>query len=208
MSRHDLRRNLRAAGAFAAAVLCVLAPATAAPSKTKPAQPALAGCLPSGNGFLRARLRGALNLDLDWHNAELECDGSPRPDASGLRLSFAGPIQSDGRRLRLLFGIAAAAEGIEGRELPTNLTIIFEGEQRLFATRGDDKCTVDELSQERVGDLGGKARTWRVVARGFCTTPAATLAQDARILLSRFDFAGKVTIHDDVAPKPAAAAAR
>ncbi|MFW1424756.1 hypothetical protein ACEWAS_22820, partial [Vibrio parahaemolyticus] len=33
------------------------------------------GCLISGNGYLRAKIRGALQLDIDLHNAELECDG-------------------------------------------------------------------------------------------------------------------------------------
>jgi hypothetical protein len=148
------------------------------------------GCLPTGNGYLRARIRGALNLDIDWSNAELECDGGPRPDGSGVRVSFAGPPHGDGRRTRLVFGVGAAHEGRTGRDLPTNLTVIFEGEERLFATRGADHCTVDELRQERVGALGGPKRTWRIIARGYCIAPASTLSSDARILVSRFDFAG------------------
>jgi len=61
------------------------------------------GCLPAGNGYLRARIRGALNLDVDWRNAELECQGEARPDGSGIRMSFAGPRRADGHRLRLVF---------------------------------------------------------------------------------------------------------
>jgi hypothetical protein len=148
------------------------------------------GCLPTGNGYLRARIRGALNLDIDWGNAELECDGGPRPDGSGVRVSFAGPPHGDGRRMRMVFGVGSVREGRTGRDLPTNLTVIFEGEERLFATRGADHCTVDELRQERVGALGGPKRTWRIIARGYCIAPASTLASDARILVSRFDFAG------------------
>jgi hypothetical protein len=147
-------------------------------------------CLPTGNGYLRARIRGALNLDIDWGNAEIECEGGPRPDGSGVRVSFAGPPHGDGRRTRLVFGVGSVREGRDGRDLPTNLTVIFEGEQRLFATRGADHCTVDELRQERVGALGGPKRTWRIIARGFCIAPASTLDSDARILVSRFDFAG------------------
>ena len=154
-------------------------------------------CLPTGNGYLRARIRGALDLDLAWRNAELECEGGPRPDGHGLRIIFAGPKHSDGRRTRLVFGIEAVREGGEGRELPTNLTVIFEGEERLFATRGDDRCTVDTLSQERVGALGGAVRTYRVVARGFCVDPASTLDNSARIMVSRFDFAGLVAFADE-----------
>jgi hypothetical protein len=148
------------------------------------------GCLPTGDGYLRARIRGALNLDIDWGNAEVECEGGPRPDGSGVRVSFAGPPHGDGRRTRLVFGVGSVVEGRSGHGLPTNLTVIFEGEERLFATRGSDHCTVDELRQERVGALGGPKRTWRIIARGFCISPASTLDSDARILVSRFDFAG------------------
>ncbi|HVY82269.1 MAG TPA: hypothetical protein VG994_14860 [Steroidobacteraceae bacterium] len=168
----------------------------AAPHSTTPTAKSAAkarGCLPSGNGFLRARIRGALNLDINWHNAELECEGTARPNGHGIRLSFAGPVQSDGRRLRMVFGVADAAEGGSGSALPTNLTVIFEGEKRLFATRGDDRCTVDKLDQERFGALGGPTRSYRVVARGFCIEPVAGLAANERIVVSSFDFAGQVT---------------
>jgi hypothetical protein len=168
------------------------APAAGAPSQA----PQPHGCLATGNGYLRAEIRGARNLDLNWSNAELECDGGPRPTGSGLRLAFAGPPLQDGHRLRLVFGVARVHEGKGGRELPTNLTVIFEGEQRLFATRGDDHCTVDQLRQERLGDVGAKRR-WRVVARGFCVSPASTLNSDARLLVSKFDFAGSVTFGED-----------
>ena len=154
------------------------------------------GCLPTGNGYLRARIRGALNLDIDWSNAELECDGGPRPDGSGVRVSFAGPPHGDGRRMRLVFGVGSVLEGRAGHNLPTNLTVILEGEERLFATRGEDHCTVDELRQERLGALGGPKRSWRIIARGFCIAPASTLNSDARILVSRFDFAGQAVFED------------
>lgn len=156
------------------------------------------GCLPTGNGYLRARLGGAMNLDINWPDAQLECDGSARPDGSGIRLSFAGPPRSDGRRMRMVFGIGSATEGKPGRELPTNVTVIFEGETRLFATRGDDRCTVDELEQERIGEVGGPIRSYRVVGRGFCTEPATDLKGNERIVLSRFDFAGRTTFEDDI----------
>jgi len=163
---------------------------------TPAAAPAAHGCLPTGNGYLRARIRGALDLDIDWGNAEIECDGGPRPDGSGVRVSFAGPPHGDGRRMRLVFGVGSVHEGRAGHDLPTNLTVIFEGEERLFATRGADHCTVDELRQERVGALGGPKRSWRIIARGFCIAPASTLNSDARILVSRFDFAGSAVFED------------
>ena len=195
---------LLCAGALASALPGTASIAAASPAQAVPA-PAAKGCLPGGNGYLRARIRGALNLDIDWHDAEIECDGGPRPDGSGLRVSFAGPRHADGRRLRLVFGVGSVQEGRTGRALPTNLTVIFEGEERVFATRGEDHCTVDELRQERLGALGGPLRSWRIVARGFCTSPASTLSSDARILVSRFDFAGSAVFADEqrrVARKP------
>jgi hypothetical protein len=178
--------------------------ATPGSSSVPPAKAATVstGCLPAGNGFLRARIRGAMNLDVDWRNAELECDGSARPDGNGIRLSFAGPLHSDGRRLRMVFGVSRAAEGEGGSALPTNLTVIFEGEKRLFATRGDDKCTVDKLQQERVGALGGDVRSYRVIASGFCIEPANALNAQERIVVSSFDFAGRVTFTPRPAPAP------
>jgi hypothetical protein len=167
-----------------------------APSHTPVPANYATGCLQSGNGYLRARIRGSLNLDIDWHNAEIECDGGSRPDGSGIRVSFAGPKHSDGRRLRMVFGVGEAKEGRPGKELPTNLTVIFEGEDRLFTTRGEGRCTVDNLEQERLGALGGPKRTYRIVARGFCIDPASTLTGDGRILVSRFDFAGNATFED------------
>src|ERR1700680_993648 len=80
-------------GALSLAAACVaLAYATPAPAPATLAAPAAAksttrGCLPTGNGYLRARIRGALDLDIDWHNAEIECEGGLRPDGSGLRVS-------------------------------------------------------------------------------------------------------------------------
>lgn len=173
----------------------VMPPASAPPpANVPPAAPR--GCLPTGNGYLKARIRGALDLDIDWRNAELECDGGPRPDGSGIRMSFLGPKRADGRRLRMVFGVSAAREGRSGHALPTNLTVIVEGAQRLYTTRGDDHCTVDTLNQQRLR-APGTPRKYRVVARGFCVAPATTLNNNERILVSSFDFAGSAVFGDD-----------
>lgn len=175
---------------------------TASPAPAAGPAPAPRACLATDDGYLRAHIRGSMTLDINLRNAELECEGGPRPNGSGIRVSFAGPVRSDGRRLRMVFGIASATEGAAGRELPTNLTVIFEGEQRLFATLGDDKCTVDELRQERVGELGSPVRAYRVIARGFCIAPARALDKDQTILVNSFDFAGRVTFEDSNTAQP------
>src|ERR1700730_17467437 len=121
------------------ALLCAGSLASALPGAALPAAAggATPGCLPTGNGYLRARIRGAMNLDLDWRNAEIECDGGPRRGGSGVRGGAAGPRHADGRRLRLVFGVGSVHEGRTGRALPTNLTVIFEGEERLVRASRD-----------------------------------------------------------------------
>jgi hypothetical protein len=145
-------------------------------------------CLGDGTGYVRARIRGALNLDVNWKDAQLTCGGEARPDGSGLRMSFAGP-GPNGKIMRLVFGVRSAREGTPGRELPTNLTVLLDG-GRIFGTRGDDKCTMDALAQRQLPTKGG-LRAWRIEARGFCVQPANAVIGTGRILVSRFDFAGR-----------------
>ena len=146
-------------------------------------------CLGDGTGYVRARIRGSLNMDLSWKNSQLECGGEARPDGSGLRISFAGPGPG-GRTMRLVFGVRSAREGSPGRELPTNLTVLLDGGD-VFATRGDDKCTLDQLSQRALPGTPGH-RAWRIEGRGFCVEPANAVAGKGRIVVSRFDFAGRI----------------
>jgi hypothetical protein len=184
-------------GAALAAVVLALG---AAPS-ISPTTPA-GGCLAAGDGFLRARLRGSLDLDLDWKNADMQCEGGPRPpgkdnNSRGVRISIGGPLRGDGRRIRFVFGVAGIGEGGRGETLRTNITLLFEGEKRAFATRGDDKCTVDSLEQQRVEVLGSDRAVYRVVGRGFCLGPATGLSRGERIFITSFDFAGRVEFGDD-----------
>lgn len=196
-----LRRTVLATGIAACfpAILAMAATATAATPSAESSAPT--GCFASGDGYLRARLRGALDLDLDWKNADMECAGGPRPSVAGetrgVRVSIGGPARGEGRRIRLVFGIAGIGEGGGGEALPTNVTVLFEGEQRAFATQGDDKCTVDKLTQHRVAPLGGSRAVYRVVARGFCLGPATSLTRGERVYLTSFDFAGRIEFGDD-----------
>ena len=151
--------------------------------------PGPGGCLGDGTGFVRARIRGTLSMDLSWKDAQLDCSGEARPDGTGLRIGFAGPGPG-GRVMHLVFGVRSAHEGRPGRELPTNLTVLLDG-GRIFATRGDDRCTMDQLTQRQLPAPTG-LRAWRIEGRGFCVAPASALAGKGRIVVSRFDFAGRI----------------
>ena len=179
------------------AALTITHAATATTPTASTAAPAAAGCFAAGDGFLRARVRGALALDLDWKNEQMQCEGGPRPSGNGVRVSIGGPARGDGRRIRMVFGIAGIGEGRDGDGLRTNVTILFEGEKRIFSTQGDDKCTVDKLTQQRVETLGKDRAIYRVVARGFCLGPATSLSREERLFLTSFDFAGRVEFGDD-----------
>lgn len=174
-----------------------ITPDVSSASPTKPAAAAVSGCIATGGGYLRARLRGELSMDLDWKNADMQCEGGPRPSGNGVRVSIGGPERGDGRRIRMVFGMAGVREGEAGNALPTNVTILFEGENRIFATQGDDKCTVDSLQQERIETLGPGRASYRVTARGFCLGPASDLAGAKRIIMTSFDFAGRVEFDQD-----------
>ncbi len=161
------------------------------------------GCLPSGDGFLRARLDGALELRLDWKNDGLQCEGMPRPEGNGIRVSFSRALDTDGRRLLIVFGIAGLSESSSGRALPANLTIVEEGGAQVFGTLGDDKCVLDNVSQQLITPWRRESRTYRVSGRGFCMQPARAVGGEAGVLMSSFDFAGQVRYEDAPASIPA-----
>jgi hypothetical protein len=161
------------------------------------AAPAVAhagGCLPTRDGYLRARMRGASDLDIDWQDADMQCDGGLRPEERGVRVTFLGRLPQDGQQIRLVFGIATAADAATARNVPANVTVIFEGEQKLYSSAGEGKCTIDELSLQPKAEAGNAWR--RVVARGFCTVPVTTLAGNDALELDRFDFAGGLRDED------------
>ena len=180
------------------ALLCMLATACAcklhaqAQPAAKPAAepPPAAKCLPAGNGFLRARLSGALSTELDWGNDGTECTGAVRPTDGGIRMRFS---RADGQgKLVLVFGIAQLPEGRSARNLPVNVTLIREGAGQFFSTQGDDKCTLDAVTQEAIVGVPRRARSYQVTARGFCTEPARAVRGKGAVLLSRFDYSGRV----------------
>lgn len=162
--------------------------------------PVDAVCLASGNGFLKAKLDGEINTAIDWANSGTTCEGMPRPNGRGLRLSFARTLGPDNHRLVIVFGVAQIGENQSGTQLPVNVTVIVEGAKLIFGTRGDDKCLIDRLRSQPLG-AAGHARVYRIEARGFCTQPARAVMGKGSVLLSTFDFAGQVSF-DESLPAP------
>ena len=184
-------------------LLCVLATLFACkvhaqaqlPAKAAAAPLAAAKCLPAGNGYLRARLSGALSTELNWGNDGTECTGAVRPTDGGIRMRFSRP-EGQGK-LVLVFGIAQLPEGRAARNLPVNVTLIREGAGQFFSTQGDDKCTLDSVTQDVIVGIPRRSRSYQVTARGFCTEPARAVRGKGAILLSRFDYSGRVDFESE-----------
>jgi hypothetical protein len=155
-------------------------------------------CLESGDGYLRARLGGAIDARIDWPNSGTRCQGEPKDKPAGVRMSFqrASPSPPD---LLFVFGITGVREGKPARATGVNLTVIVQGTNRIYGTLGDSRCTVDSLTQRPLPTKG----SYRLEARGFCTQPAHSVRGKDAVLVSTFEFAGLVnfdTEKDDAAP--------
>jgi len=180
------------------------APTTPAPeTPAAPVAPKTSSCLPTGDGYLRADLKGAIEARLDWPNSGTHCDGEPKSKPAGVRLSFQR-VPGGTLDLLFVFGLTGVREGRPAREVGANLTLIVQGTDRIFGTLGDSRCTVDSLKQRRLP----QARSFRVEARGFCTQPAHAVRGDGAVLVSTFEFAGLVRYDSDTdVAKPARAIA-
>lgn len=193
--------------ALAACSACGRSPAPEAQPPASPPAPAAGGlaglpaadlkslCPPDGDSYLKARVRGALDLDLEWKAGQINCDGGMRPSGGGLRAALAGPASTAGkpRSLRFIFGInlkdAASGPAVA---LPTNLTVILEGEGSLFATRGEDRCASEILSRQPL--KGGATGMQRLQVRGYCTGPADDTSGKQQLLVSTFEFTTVVRV--------------
>ena len=163
------------------------APVPPAPAPASPAAGKTASCLPSGDGYLRAHLAGAIEAHLDWPNSGTTCEGESRDKPAGVRLSFQRAA-GGAPNLLLVFGLTGVRAGKPAHAVGVNLTVIMQGKSRIFGTLGDTRCTVDSLTQRPLALAG----SYRLEARGFCTQPAHAIRGDGDVLVSTFEFAGLV----------------
>lgn len=143
-------------------------------------------------------MAGAVEAHIDWRNKGLRCEGEARETPRGVRLSFQHPGSNPD--LLFVFGLTGVREGLAAHEVATNLTVIVQGTDRIYGTLGDSRCTVDSLSQRRLGN----GKNYRLEARGFCTQPAHAVRGEGAVLVSTFEFAGVVNyeISGDASAQP------
>ncbi len=183
-------------------IVCVMVACSARNGAQALAPSPATQCLPGDRGFLHAKFRGAIESEPDWRGAELQCEGGARPDGSGVRVSFLGPADAQGRRLRMVFGIGAKPGLGAARAVPTNVTVILEGQKQLYATQGEGKCEVESMVQEPLmvpkGASGASlTRDYRIAARGYCIDPASSLDGTGHLYIDRFDFAGLARFNEN-----------
>jgi len=187
------------AGAAAAQSPVATAPGATAPAGAAPGAPATASCLPSGDGYLRARVAGAIDAKIDWPNSGTRCQGEAKSVPPGVRLSFQRDSGSK-PDLLFVFGLTGIRAGRPAHAAGANLTIILQGTNKIFGTLGDSRCTVDSLTQRPMKTAG----SYRVEARGFCTQPAHAVRGNGDVLVSTFEFAGLVNYGSDAQLETAA----
>jgi hypothetical protein len=145
-------------------------------------------CVPADEGRLRARLSGGIDAEIDWAPPTPQCLGGLRPDGDGVRLVYKGELPGQGPLL-VVIGIGPLSAGTNARNVPVNLTLVREGAGVFYATQGDDKCALDDVKQQRLGDDGQR---FRLTGRGYCTQPARAVGGDGSVLVSRFDVSAVV----------------
>jgi hypothetical protein len=183
--------------------LASTAPAEGEPLATgSPAAEPKVLCQPSGQGYLRARLQGSIDTELDWSNVP-QCLGAPRPSGDGVRLLFKGPsavaaVPAEASELLIVIGAGPLRPGESRRQVPANLTVVREGSGEFFATQGDDKCALDDVTQQATAP---ERHRFKLTARGYCTQPARAVRGDGAVLVSRFDLEAIVDF-SDTAPPP------
>ena len=185
-------------------ILALLAAQPAAVSGT-PATPVAPRCLPAQDGFISMRLRGSIEEDVHWTEPALECTGMPRPDGKGLRVRFAGALA--GGPLAVVFAAPDLGVGRSGKRVPVNLTLLDGAGERIYGTQGDSRCEFDEVEQQPIEGGSLPANSYRIRARGFCVAPARAVDGEGSVLVTRFDFVGRVT-SGDAAPAPDTTAGR
>lgn len=154
------------------------------PPATATAAPA-PGC--GESGFLAATLYGAIATTLDWSAADLACEGMPRPNDEGARLRFAG--RDGDRQLAIIIAVPALTRGATGAELPSNVTLIEEGNGRFFSTPDLNSCWTDVTVATPVPR---SASEFVVGGTLYCVQPIVEVNGTASVTLSELRFEGLV----------------
>ena len=163
------------------------APETAPEASFLPA--AAEGALDCGDaGQLSVDLFGAVSGEVRWSSDVLRCEGMPRPDGAGARLRFAGPFGADEQPIAFIVAVPSLEQGEAGAELPSNVTLIAEGQGRFFSTPDLEDCWTDVASQTPLEAEG----QFRIEGQVYCISPLPEVNGAGSVTIDEFSFSGLV----------------
>jgi len=181
---HPSRSASRVLGAIVSSLLVLAALAQAGAAQA---------CPEGMEGMLAVTLSGAVNTQLDWRGAEIECDGMPRPEDGG-RLRFRGELET-GVPLTVLIGIDDLAPGVTGREMPANVTLVFEGTGLFYGSRQQTGCWADVADNLPLPGLG-----WQVSGEVYCVRGLAEIGGNSSVTITALKFTGALAAEGEHAP--------
>jgi len=171
-------------------ILCLAASLSGCEATSDPA--AVAAAEPEityqcgAHGYLTTELYGALETEVRWTAADLECEGMPRPDGDGARLRFAGTIGKQ-KPIAFIIALPDLQRGDTGKEYISNVTIIEEGAGRFYSTTDSDICWTDIVTLE---DDGGSETGVAVSGLLYCVAPLSEVNGDSNISIRDLEFRG------------------
>ncbi len=159
---------------------------TAEPSSFLPANSVgREGC--GSAGRVEATVYGVLDGNVNWASDAMDCEGMPRPDGDGVRLRFAGT--ADTIPLAIIIGVDGIGPDETATELPTNVTIIEEGQGRFFSTADLDSCWTDVERQAAIDADSGR---YAIEGTLYCISPLAEVNGSGSVSIPELRFSGLV----------------
>ncbi len=154
-----------------------------------------------GTGYVRARIRGALECGI-WTGRTRSCNAAATrgPMAAACASALPGPDPA-ASRCGWCSAYAPHARADRVRNCPPISRCCSMGagcSQRWAMTSAHRPAVAAAIAvrtaSTRTGPNRGAVRAWRIEARGFCVEPANDVAGHGRIVVSRFDFAGSYRV--------------
>ncbi|MBM4221465.1 MAG: hypothetical protein FJ170_05905 [Gammaproteobacteria bacterium] len=147
------------------------------------ALPAAQGC----TGYVRGKVFGALDMELDWSGGKLDCEGMSRPDGRGLRLYFAWD-PGDGERLVLVLGVDGNTHSLAGQEKAANVTFIDERNGHFYSSGGSGRCWTDIV---RLATFPASGRGQQLQGRLYCAAALPALNDRSSLTLGDLHWQGQ-----------------
>ena len=139
------------------------------------------------DGYLSARLYGAIEAEFDWTRNDLECMGMPRPEGKGVRLRLAATDRPTGSEFVFIIAMPGFDRDSGPGEFDTNTTLIEAGNGRCFSTPDTDNCLVDVENVQPVDDSGDR---YAIAGALYCVSPLPEVNGDSSVSIPELEFSG------------------